>query len=172
MSLSKKKTELQKLKNLPKTRDKTELKLAWHRNAVIRHWMGESASSIAKVFNRSESIVYDLMQSPAAKELKDYLDKKLGDPADFAKELAKANSLDVTLDWYMALEWAKEARDYDAVAKMSKDLAALGGVQATPPKQEVETTKTITIHFDGSDLNQQTVEAEWEEIVDDDSEDP
>ena len=107
MSLGKKKTDLQKLKNLPRTRDKTELKLAWHRNAVIRHWMGETTKSIAQTFNRGQNTVSELMVSPAAKELKAYLDEKLGDPAEFAKELAKANALNVTLDWYMALEWAK-----------------------------------------------------------------
>ncbi len=47
---------------------------------------------------------------------------------------------------------------------MTKDLAALGGVQAQAPKQEVETHKTVRIVLDTDTLDAGIVEADWEEV--------
>jgi len=148
---------------------KREILKPWHTVACVRHWMnGESTAQIARDMGKGATTLTDLFKSPAAVRLRDFLDKELQDPVELAKSMAKANSLGVTMDWYMALEWAKEARDYRSVAQMTKDLAALGGVQAIPPKQEIETSKTIRIVFEGDSLDTKTVEAEWEEVNDED----
>jgi len=156
---------------LKDAKDRTTLKPK-HIVACVRHWLyNESAAQCAKSMGISPSHLADIFKSPAAKELRTYLNAKAGDPVQLAKDIAAANTLNVTLDWYSALEWAKDARDYKAVASMTKDLAALGGVQATPPKQQIETSKTIKIVFDGTSLDQEAVEADWEEIVDDEDDD-
>lgn len=149
---------------VPDTSTLHQFNKAWHKVAAIRSWLGETHASIAKSFNRSPATVSSVLKAPAAKNIKAYLDEHYSDPVALAKELAKANALDVTGDWYLALEWAKEARDYEAVAKMTKDLAALGGVQAQAPKQEVETHKTVRIVLDTDTLDAGIVEADWEEV--------
>jgi len=167
-SSSKAITAKERFAKYPDTHERETLK-PWHTVALVRHWLfGESAASIAKDMGRGASTIADLTRCPAALRLKVYLDDKAGDPVQLAKDMAKGNSLGVTMDWYMALEWAKEARDYRSVAQMTKDLAALGGVQAIPPKQEIETSKTIRIVFEGDSLDTKTVEAEWEEVNDED----
>ena len=159
-------------KKLKKGFEYTELKKPVHIIACVRHWLfNESASKVAKELGIGPSHLADIFKSPAAKELREELRNRVGDPVELAKDIAKSNGLGVTLDWYMALEWAKQARDYGAVAKMSKELAALGGVQATPPKQEIEEKKTIRIVLDSSTLEQESVEADWVEVVDSDDDD-
>lgn len=160
---------VERFKNAPLTQERETLN-TWHMIAVIKRWLGQSTEDVAKLVGKAPGTIDNLMCSPAAKRLKAHLDKKLNDPVALAKELAIVQSLDVATDWYLALDWAKEARDYAAVAKMTKDLAALGGVQATPPKQQIETSKTIRIVLDSESIDQEAVEADWEELEDDDDE--
>ena len=156
-------------KNLKKGSEYTTFRKPKYLVACIRRWLfNDSIADIAKELNIGPSHLADIFKSPAAKELKAHLDNKVGDPLELTKDIARANAMGVTADWYMALEWAKEARDYRSVAQMTKDLAALGGVQAIPPKQEIETSKTIRIVFEGDSLDTKAVEAEWEEVNDED----
>lgn len=153
--------------------EELEVLKPWQTAALIHRFLFQDswAKCARSAGKRDAKHLSQIAKSPAAKRLTDYLEKSIGDPVQMAKDIAAAASLNVTLDWYMALEWAKEAKNFEAVARMSKDLAALGGVQATAPKQEIETQKTIKIVFDGTDLDQEIVEADWEEVQDEDDED-
>ena len=85
-------------------------------------------------------------------------------------EIARANALEVTLDRYLALEWAKEQKDPKTVDMIAKDLAAIGGVQAEPKKnlESAQVPQTIHLHFDTSSLKAPVIETEFEVIDDDD----
>lgn len=155
-------------KKIQKGSEYTVLKPKFTVAVMRRYLFNTSVKEIAETSGMSKSHLFDILKSPAAKEIKRHVEEKTGDLVELTKDMAKANALGVTLDWYEALEWAKEGRDFKAVASMAKDLAALGGVQATPPKQEIEHSKTIKIVFEGDSLDQEPVEAEWEEIDDDD----
>ena len=144
----------------------------WHAIAVTRHHLfDETWADISKDISRNETTLSAIANSPAGKRLTAFLKSKVSDPVGLAMILAQANSLGVTTDWYMALEWAKEARDYDAVARMSKELAALGGVQATPPKQQIEETRTVKIVLDTDSLETEAVEADFTIVEDEEDDD-
>lgn len=160
-----------KLKQYPEYNELETLK-PWHTIMIIRKYLyGEPWKLIAKDLNRNEGSLSQIASSPAGKRLREHLDQRFEDPVELVKSMAAANTLGVATDWYMALEWAKDARDYDSVARMAKDLAALGGVQATAPKQQIEETRTVKIVLDTDTLDTESVEADFTIIEDEDDDD-
>lgn len=160
----------ERLKSLPSYRELEVLHKPWYILAVVQKFLGYSGPEISKNLGKNAKSIYEICKSPAAEKLIAYLEEKIEDPVALAKELAKAQVMGVTTDWYMALEWAKEARDYKSVASMTKDLAALGGLQADPPKKDPEGERTIKIVFEGSSLDTKAVEASYEIVEDEDEE--
>jgi hypothetical protein len=150
-----------------------ETLLPWHTVAIIRHHLyNEQWKDIAKIFKCSANYISRVGKSPAGRRLKTRLEEGISDPVEFAKEVAQANALDVTLDRYMALEWAKEEGDAKLVDSIAKDLAAIGGVQPEPKKVEkAETVQpTIHIHLPSESLELPSVEASYE-VIEDESDD-
>jgi hypothetical protein len=124
---------------------------------------------VAKEFGKHPGTISKLMKSPGAQRLIAHVTEVFEDPLELTRELAKANALDLTMDRYMALEWAKEQKDPKVVDAIAKDLAAIGGIQAEPKKTETTpVAQTIHLHFDSPTLNAPIIESDFE-VVDDDT---
>lgn len=81
-------------------------------------------------------------------------------PEQVAEITLKAASVNATQDYMTALEWAKEARDYQAVHRMTKDLLDFADVGQK--KDSGDGGRTIHIHLDAKDLDSPEVDTEFE----------
>lgn len=106
-------------------------------------------------------------RSPAGQRLREYLTEFRDQPEKLTRLIIQASSLDVAADLLLALEWARETRDYRAMHSISKDLLAMGGVTTEPKKQQAA-PQAIHIHLGSGSLDIPAAETSWE-FVDDDS---
>lgn len=109
-------------------------------------------------------------RSPAGKRLREQIQELADHPKELAKLYMQAQSMDVTVDFLAALQWAKDARDYRAVHSMTKDLLQFAGLR-TDEKKESVSQQAIHIHLDAGSLDTPAVQTSYEvveaDVVDD-----
>lgn len=107
-------------------------------------------------------------KSPAGERLKETLSKFLDDPAVIVQMLLRAHAVDASADYIMALEWAKEARDYNFVSKAAKEIWEMTDIVGS--KKEEEKKTEIHVHLDSGSLQEAEVIADYDTIEIDDPE--
>ena len=113
---------------------------------------------------KGESTLSKSAISPAGKRWRAKIADLVSSPEKLSKVLIQAASLDVTADFIMALEWAKDARDYRAVHSMTKDLLAVAGISGDE-KKKPDAPTAVHIHLESKSLDIPAVEMDYE-IVD------
>ena len=167
------KEEIAKLKNLPqkKMRDRTEPSDLpnWAKTALVkRELYGLTWKEAAQEFNRTAGTLKNYGLSPIGKDIRQQVGDFRDNPVEVAKAMLAANALGITLDRLTALEWAKDARDYQQVDKIASDLQDRIGITKKSPKSD--TPMSITIQWSGGSFEAPVIEAEAEEVVESDYE--
>ena len=139
------------LMTLPK--DREDLK-PWHMIGLAMHDMyGLSWEEVGDRIGRGHTVLHVIARSPAGNRFRERLKELYETPEAVALLLMKANSINVTADFFAALEWAKEARDYAAVHKMTKDLLSMVGAEEKQRDDAKDTRPELHIHLDASSLD-------------------
>jgi len=154
---------------MPEPHERTTLK-PWHMYAIAMHEVyGYSWQRVADRMERGADNLRAVAKSPAGRGMIEAVRERMDTPEKIALLLMKANTVDATVDYLMALEWAKEAKDYAAVGKMTKDLLTLAGAEDRKEEHQEE-VRELHIHLDGADLDlpfittsHQVIEAEIED---------
>jgi hypothetical protein len=135
----------------------------WHMIAITQHELfGLSFNEVARRMGRSSGdYLKRLARSKPGLSLQEKLHSLFDSPDKIATFLLKANAIDVTMDFLAALEWAKDARDYIAVHKMTKDLLTFAGLGEKKEKSD-DGSKTIHLHLDLSSLSVPEVKTSYE----------
>jgi len=103
-------------------------------------------------------------KSPAGRRLRATIMELADNPVELTKLYMKAQSMDVTADFLLALEWAKEAHDYRAVHQMTKDLLNLATVSGDSKQREQP--QVVHIHLESGSLDIPIVKTDYE-VLDD-----
>lgn len=134
-------------------RDRTTLK-PWHMIGIAMHELyGLTWEEVGDKMGKGHTVLSDIARSPAGSAFRERLLELAESPEAVALLLMKANSINVTADFFVALEWAKEARDYAAVHRMTKDLLTLAGAEERKQEPEDSGARELHIHLDAKDLN-------------------
>lgn len=152
----------------PDTRERETLKV-WHYHAIAKKYIyGLTWEEVGKIFNKSKGYLSSLACSPAGRRFREKIQNM--EPEQIAEITLKAASVNATQDYMMALEWAKEARDYQAVHRMTKDLLDFADVGSK--KDQGSGGRTIHIHLDAKDLESPEIETDFQvldaEVLDED----
>jgi hypothetical protein len=132
--------------------DRTNLK-PWHMIGLAMHDLyGLTWEEVGDKLGKGHTVLCSIGGSPAGTAFRTRLMELAESPEAVALLLMKANSINVTADFFAALEWAKEARDYAAVHKMTKDLLTLAGAEERQKDDERVQTQELHIHLDAKDL--------------------
>lgn len=132
--------------------DRVNLK-PWHMIGIAMHELyGLSWTEVGERLGRGHTVLSDIGRSPAGVAFRERLLQLAETPESVALLLMKANSLNVTADFMTALEWAKEARDYAAVHRMTKDLLTLAGAEERQTPETKQNVQELHIHLDAKDL--------------------
>ena len=108
--------------------DVSDLK-PWHRIAIFQNFvLGSTFAAIGRSLGRDEKVVSDLCHSPPAKRLAAELHEQLADNESLLRIIVGASAAGITIDDMTALQWAKEAEDYEFVHKFSMDYYKLAGI--------------------------------------------
>lgn len=117
--------------------------------AIARHEVyGESWEAVSETIGKSPGHLSECARSPAGREFTAHLTDMMGDAKSVVKMLMESATLQMYMDWFAALEWAKTARDHKAVHTMLKDV----GLQ--PVLKELErdvAPQTLTINITSAD---------------------
>lgn len=152
-------------------RDRETLK-PWHMIGIAMHELyGLTWEETGDKMGRGHTVLSQIAHSPAGSAFRERLLELTETPEAVALLLMKANSINVTADFFAALEWAKDARDYVAVHKMTKDLLTMAGAEERQTADSKTEVRELHIHLDAKDLelpfissSSQLMEAE---VVDD-----
>lgn len=122
---------------------------SWHCAALAKAEItGLPLSEVAKEGKHSPETLRRVAKSPAAVKYIAEVRSNLHDPVKTVKNLLAAGMVNKLLDWEQAWQLAVQAKDYEAVHKMAKDI----GLQpALEQKQAVGPTK-ISLHLNMHDL--------------------
>ena len=126
----------------------------WQIHGIIMHVLnGYTWKEVAQKLRGGKGVdtLRKVFRSPAGLALRERLTELTDNPAELAKLVIAASSLDVTADLLVALEWAKEARDHRSVHSMTKDLLQIAGVSSEQKKREQP--QTVHIHIEGGSLD-------------------
>ena len=122
----------------------------WHMVALAKHVVyGDSLSAIAKAQGRSPESLRLAKNCPAGQAYIEQVTQQVSDPKFLVQNLFDAASIKITDDWFQAFRWATEARDYDAVHRMAKDIG-LKRVFEQDTRDDIPTQ--ITINLGSADL--------------------
>lgn len=141
-----------KLAGLPRRAEEVakleELK-PWQCVALARHVMSDwTFTQIGKETRHSPDTISALVKSPAGQAFIAKLNEECADPVKLVKNLLAGDTVNKWAGWQMAWDWAVQAKDYEAIHKMAKDI----GLQpALEQKQAVGPTK-ISLHLNMHDL--------------------
>lgn len=139
------------LMTLPK--DREDLK-PWHMIGLAMHDLyGLTWEEVGDKMGHGHTVLSDIGRSPGGTAFRARLMELAKTPEAVALLLMKANSINVTADFFVALEWAKEARDYAAVHKMTKDLLSMVGAEEKQRDEGRDTRPELHIHLDAKDLD-------------------
>lgn len=121
----------------------------WHCVALARHVVyGQPCSDVAKEMKHSPASVNAVKNSPAGQAFIEKMTQELRDPVKLVKDLMASDVFSKHMDWLQAWEWAVQAKDYEAIHRMAKDI----GLQpALEQKQQQGPTK-ISLHLNMNDL--------------------
>lgn len=130
----------------------------WHCVALARHVVyGQPYSEVAKEMKHSAASVQAVAKSPAGKEFIARATQELSDPVKLVKDLMKSDVFAKQMDWMQAWEWAMQAKDYEAVHRMAKDI----GLQpALDDAQKAGPTKII-LNMNMNDLGSPQVKTSF-----------
>lgn len=153
--------EIEKLrKKYPEARERQELKV-WHYHMIAKKYVyGKTWKEVGEEFGKSAQYLSRIANSPAGKEFRAKIENM--EPEQVAEATIKAASVDATHDFMIALEWAKEARDYKAVRKMTKDLLEFADVGDKGGGDGGG--QTIVLNLDASSLESPEVETDYQEL--------
>lgn len=143
----------------------------WHMMAIAMHDLfGYTWKEVAKRIGRSESNLQAVAKSPAGRRMREHLSRMVDTPEKVANLLLRATSVGATVDYISAMEWAREARDYDALYRMSKDLLKIAGAEAETKKESSDQQNVaIHIHLDSNSMEEPFVTSDYieAEVVED-----
>ena len=134
-------TELAKLEELA----------PWHCTALARHVVyGQALSEVVKDMpgRHSAETIRQVAKSPAGQAYIAQATEALKDPVKLVKDLAKSDVAEMYFTWQMARDWAVQAKDYEAIHKMAKDI----GLQPVLDSAEKTGPTTISLHLNMHDL--------------------
>lgn len=133
-------------------KDREDLK-PWHMIGLAMHELyGLTWEEIGDRLGRGHTVLSTISHSPAGTRFRGRLKEMCETPEAVALLLMKANAINVTADFFAALEWAKEARDYVAVHRMTKDLLVLAGAEESQKEEKGAQKQELHIHLDARDL--------------------
>lgn len=139
---------------------------AWVRSGVTMvDVLGITQAAAAKRLGKNITTFNQyLRKSPAVARWRLEIAEVSNDPKAMAEMTLKANSLNVTLDYFAAYEKAIDAGDYATVAKVSQDL--LDRVGITKKKDVTDAPKmNVVLHIGGGGgIDIPEVSATYEEI--------
>lgn len=133
-----------------------------HMAVYLREVNDYNHAEIAHKLGKRPDVIEKFFKSPASVDCVEFVRHKLNeDPVGLARMAMQAKSYDATMDFLFALEWAKNAQDYDAVHRMTRDL--LKATAVMQPDPEDATKQTIVINIgEGRTLDIPTVEVDYE----------
>lgn len=123
----------------------------WHCTALARHVVyGQAFSEVAKEMpgKHSPESIRAVAKSPAGQAFMEKMTQELRDPVKLVKDLAKSDSFEMYVMWLQARDWAYQAKDYEAIHKMAKDI----GLQPMLEDQAKSGPTKISLHLNMSDL--------------------
>lgn len=94
----------------------------WVKMALVRQELyGESATAVCKTMGKGVETLLWYRKTPAAKKAIEEI-RAFTDMKTLVKTFMESATAQMYMDWLMALEWAKEARDHKMVHTMIKDI--------------------------------------------------
>lgn len=113
--------------SMTEPKDRESLK-PWHMIGIAMHEVyGLTWDEVADRVGRGKSTLPAVASSPAGQWFRKRLHELFDEPEQIARLLLQANSINATADFLLAMQWAKEANDYDAVGRFAKDLIKMSG---------------------------------------------
>ena len=157
---------LLKLKDNPPPQEPQELK-AWHRLAIVKHEIyGDSWEAIAEEHGKGGDTLRKIAQTPAGIKCVEEI-REITSIKGLTKMLLENAQLNMYEDWLVALDWAKQARDYKTLHSMLKDVGLQPTLEET---KRDERPQTIMITLGSADL--QPVATLSSYVIVDDAEEP
>lgn len=152
----------QKLAAYPKytdsLREAEDLK-PWHCVALARHVVyGQQFTDIGKEMKHSAQAISQIAKSPAGQAFIAKMTEELKDPVKLVKDLMKSDTLEMHLMWLQARDWAFQAKDYEAIHKMAKDI----GLQPVVEDGGKNGPTKISLHLNMTDLSAPAVRTSYQ----------
>ena len=139
---------LTRLKDNPPPQEPQELK-PWHRLAIVKHEIyGDSWEVIAEERGKSGDTLRKIAQTPAGLKCVEEI-KEITSVKGLTKMLLENAQLGMYEDWLVALDWAKQARDYKTVHSMLKDVGLQPTLEET---KKDERPQTIILNLSAADM--------------------
>jgi len=121
----------------------------WHCVALARHVVyGQPFTEVGKEMKHSPESIKAVAKSPAGQAFIEKMTQELRDPVKLVKDLMKSDALEMHLMWLQARDWAFQAKDYEAIHKMAKDI----GLQPVMDDNAKAGPTQISLHLNMSDL--------------------
>lgn len=133
--------------------------------AAMKYVLGMTWKEVASRVGKSPSTVDAYKRSPAFKKWREELYDVSEDPRAMAEFALRSSAMGVTMEYLAAFQKAIDASDYEATAKMAKDLLDRIGINKKERKKQTQPTLHITIGGGGVEVP--AIEAEWEEVDED-----
>lgn len=136
----------------------------WMSMGISMHVMyGWTWEEVATKIGHNVDSLRKVSRSPAGRRLREKLQEMFEQPEQVAKLILMSNQVNATVDYLVALEWAKEARDYNAVARMTEKMMPkiVKEQEAAPPPQQIQ----ITIMGGGAPMAEAFVPTDFKEIT-------
>ncbi len=138
----------------------------WVKTALVMKVVdGATYKEAAGRFGKTGRTLSEYAKSPAAKKWIEELLEFVEDPIAMAKAYLSANALSITLERFVFLEAAMAAGDYKEGDRIARDLQDRMGIVAK--KEKDAGAIKLTLNLGSASLEAPTVEAEWEEMDDD-----
>lgn len=144
----------------------------WHCVALARHVVyGQPFTDVGKEMKHSVDSIRAVAKSPAGQAFIAKMTQELTDPVKLVKDLMKSDSLEMHLMWLQARDWAYQAKDYEAIHKMAKDI----GLQPVMEDSNKAGPTKISLHLNMNDLGSPQVRTTFQvmeaEVVEEEQDD-
>lgn len=122
---------------------------SWHCRALAEAEVsGLPLSTVAKQMRHSVDTLRAVARSPAGQKYLETIRANMHDPVRVVRDLLAAGTVNKLLDWERAWQQAVDAKDYQAVHRMAKEIGLQPALEAT---QQQGPTK-ISLHLNLNDL--------------------
>jgi len=122
----------------------------WHRLAIVKHEIyGDSWDAIAEEHGKSGHTIREIASTPAGQRAIQEI-RELTTIKGLTQMLLENAQLGMFEDWLVALDWAKQARDYKTVHSMLKDVGLQPTLEST---KRDDRPQTIMINLSSGDLD-------------------